>query len=104
MITKKNKVGRRFLYREILNKIAKNTNEMIIEGLLIDDNLITYELIDEHKELDISIILSDDVGTFPLVEEIVITTSDNFNDIGILNNLLNMFDELIKEENKWNIK
>ena len=92
MITKKNKVGKRFLYREILNKIAKNTNEMIIEGLLIDDNLITYELIDEHKELDISIILSDDVGTFPKVEEIVITTSDNFNDIGIINNLLNMFD------------
>ena len=92
MITKKNKIGRRYLYREILNKIAKNTNEMIIEGLLIDDNLITYELIDEHKELDISIILSDDVGTFPKVEEVVITTSDNFNDIGIINNLLNMFD------------
>ena len=92
MITKKNKIGRRFLYREILNKIAKNTNEMVIEGLLIDDNLITYELVDEHKELDISIILSDDVGTFPKVEEIVITTSDNFNDIGVINNLLNMFD------------
>ena len=92
MITKKNKVQKRYLYREILNKIAKNTNEMIIEGLLIDDNLITYELVDEHKELDISIILSDDVGTFPKVEEIVITTSDNFNDIGIINNLLNMFD------------
>ena len=91
MITKKNKIQKRFLYREILNKIAKNTNEMIIEGLLIDDNLITYELIDEHKELDISIILSDDVGTFPKVEEIVITASDNFNDIGIINNLLNMF-------------
>ena len=92
MITKKNKIGRRFLYREILNKIAKNTNEMIIEGLLIDDNLITYELIDEHKELDISIILSDDFGTFPRIDEVVITTSDNFNDIGIINNLLNMFD------------
>ena len=92
MITKKNKVQKRFLYRETLNKIAKNTNEMIIEGLLIDDNLITYELIDEHKELDISIILSDDVGTFPKVEEIVITASDNFNDIGVINNLLNMFD------------
>ena len=92
MITKKNKVQKRFLYREILNKISRNTNEMIIEGLLIDDNLITYELVDEHKELDISIILSDDVGTFPKVEEIVITTSDKFNDIGIINNLLNMFD------------
>ena len=92
MITKKNKVNKRFMYREILNKIAKNTNEMIIEGLLIDDGLITYELVDENKELDISIILSEDVGTFPKVEEIVITTSDNFNDIGILNNLLNMFD------------
>ena len=92
MITKKNKIGRRFLYREILNKISRNTNEMIIEGLLIDDNLITYELVDEHKELDISIILSEDVGTFPKVEEIVITTSDNFNDIGVINNLLNMFD------------
>ena len=92
MKTKKNKIGRRFLYREILNKISRNTNEMIIEGLLIDDNLITYELVDEHKELDISIILSEDVGTFPKVEEIVITTSDNFNDIGIINNLLNMFD------------
>ena len=91
MITKKNKVQKRFLYREILNKISKNTNEMIIQGLLIDDNLITYELVDEHKELDISIILSDDVGTFPKVEEIVITTSDSFNDIGIINNLLNMF-------------
>ena len=92
MITKKNKIGRRFLYREILNKIAKNTNEMVIEGLLIDDGLITYELVDENKELDISIILKDDVGTFPLVHEIVITTSDKFNDIGIINNLLNMFD------------
>ena len=91
MITKKNKVERRYLYREILNKIATHTNEMVIEGMLIDDNLITYELVDEHKELDISIILSDDVGTFPKVEEIVITTSDNFNDIGIINNLLNMF-------------
>ena len=92
MITKKNKVQKRYLYREILNKISRNTNEMIIEGLLIDDGLITYELVDESKELDISIILSDDFGTFPLVEEIVITTSDNFNDIGIINNLLNMFD------------
>ena len=91
MITKKNKVQKRYLYREILNKIAKNTNEMIIEGLLIDDNLITYELVDEHKELDISIILSDDVGTFPKVEEIVITASYNFNNIGIKKNLLNMF-------------
>ena len=90
MITKKNKIGRRFLYREILNKIAKNTNEMIIQGILIDDNLITYELVDEHKEMDITIILKDDVS-FPLVEEIVITASDNFNDIGIINNLLNMF-------------
>ena len=92
MITKKNKIGRRFLYREILNKISRNTCEMIIEGLLIDDNLITYELVDEHKELDISIILSDDVGTFPKVEEIVITTSASFNDIGVINDLLNMFD------------
>ena len=91
MITKKNKIGKRFLYREILNKISKNTNEMIIEGLLVDDGIITYELVDESKELDISIILSDDVGTFPKVEEIVITTSDNFNDIGVINNLLNMF-------------
>ena len=92
MITKKNKVGKRLMYREILNKMSTHTNEMIIQGLLIDDNLITYELVDEHKELDISIILSEDVGTFPKVEEIVITTSDNFNDIGIINNLLNMFD------------
>ena len=92
MITKKNKVNKRFMYREILNKMSTHTNEMIIEGLLIDDNLITYELVDESKELDISIILSDDVGTFPKVEEVVITTSDNFNDIGIINNLLNMFD------------
>lgn len=92
MITKKNKVNKRFMYREILNKISKHTNEMIIEGLLVDDGLITYELVDEHKELDISIILKDDIGTFPLVSEIVITTSDKFNDIGILNNLLNMFD------------
>ena len=92
MITKKNKVGKRLMYREILNKMSTHTNGMIIQGLLIDDNLITYELVDEHKELDISIILSDDVGTFPLVEEVVITTSDNFNDIGVINNLLNMFD------------
>ena len=91
MITKKNKIGRRFLYREILNKISTHTNEMLVQGVLIDDNLITYELVDEYKELDISIILSEDVGTFPKVEEIVITTSDKFNDIGIINNLLNMF-------------
>ena len=92
MITKKNKVNKRFMYREILNKISKQTNEMVIQSLFIDDGIITYELIDEHKELDISIILSEDFGTFPLVEEIVITSSDNFNDIGVLNNLLNMFD------------
>ena len=92
MITKKNRIERRYLYREILNKISTHTNEMVIEGMLIDDNLITYELVDEHKELDISIILSDDVGTFPKVEEVIVTTSDNFNDIGVLNNLLNMFD------------
>ena len=92
MITKKNKVNKRFMYREILNKMSTHTNEMIIEGLLVDDGLITYELVDEHKEMDISIILSDDVGTFPKVEEIVITSSDNFNDIGVLNSLLNMFD------------
>ena len=92
MITKKNKVNKRFLYREILNKISKHTNEMVIQSLLIDDGIITYELIDEHKELDISIILSDDFGTFPKVEEVVITTSDSFNDIGVINNLLNMFD------------
>ena len=91
MITKKNKVQKRFLYREILNKISKHTNEMIMQSLLIDDGIITYELIDEYKELDISIILSDDVGTFPKVDEVVITTSDNFNDIGVINNLLNMF-------------
>ena len=92
MITKKNRIERRFLYREILNKISTHTNEMLVQGVLIDDNLITYELVDEHKELEISIILEEDFGTFPKVEEIVITTSDNFNDIGIISNLLNMFD------------
>ena len=92
MITKKNRIERRFLYREILNKISTHTNEMLVQGVLIDDNLITYELVDEHKELEISIILEEDIGVFPKVKEIVITTSDNFNDIGIINNLLNMFD------------
>ena len=91
MITKKNKVERRFLYREILNKISTHTNEMLVQGVLIDDNLITYELIDEHKELEISIILEEDIGVFPKVKEIIVTTSDNFNDIGVINNLLNMF-------------
>ena len=79
------------MYREILNKIAKNTNEMIIQGMLIDDNLISYELIDEHKELEISIILEEDIGVFPNVKEIIITTSDSFNDIGVINDLLYMF-------------
>ena len=92
MITKKNKVNKRFMYREILNKISTHTNEMLVQGMLIDDNLISYELIDESKELEISIILQEDIGTFPKVEEIIITTSDNFNDIGVINNLLNMFD------------
>ena len=91
MITKKNKVERRFLYREILNKISTHTNEMLVQGMLIDDNLITYELIDEHKELEISIILEEDIGVFPKVKEVVITTSDNFNDIGVINDLLYMF-------------
>ena len=91
MITKKNRIERRYLYREILNKISTHTNEMLVQGMLIDDNLITYELIDEHKELEISIILEEDIGVFPKVKEIIITTSDNFNDIGIINNLLNMF-------------
>ena len=92
MITKKNKVERRYLYREILNKISTHTNEMLVQGMLIDDNLITYELVDEHKELEISIILEEDIGVFPKVKEIIVTTSDNFNDIGVINNLLNMFD------------
>ena len=51
MITKKNRIGRRYLYREILNKISTHTNEMLVQGVLIDDNLITYELVDENKEL-----------------------------------------------------
>ena len=91
MITKKNKVNKRFMYREILNKISTHTNEMLVQGVLIDDNLITYELVDEHKELEISIILEEDIGVFPKVKEIIITASDNFNDIGVINNLLNMF-------------
>ena len=91
MITKKNKVERRFLYREILNKISTHTNEMLVQGVLIDDNLITYELVNEHKDLEISIILEEDIGVFPKVKEIIVTTSDNFNDIGVINNLLNMF-------------
>ena len=91
MITKKNKVNKRFMYREILNKISKHTNEMLVQGVLIDDNLITYELIDEHKELEISIILEEDIGVFPKVKEIIITTSDNFNNIGVINDLLYMF-------------
>ena len=92
MITKKNKVNKRFMYREILNKISTHTNEMLVQGVLIDDNLITYELVDEHKELEISIILEEDIGVFPKVKEIIVTTSDNFNDIGVINDLLNMFD------------
>ena len=92
MITKKNRIERRYLYREILNKISTHTNEMLVQGMLIDDNLISYELVDEHKELEISIILEEDIGVFPKVKEVVITTSDNFNDIGVINNLLNMFD------------
>ena len=92
MITKKNKVNKRFMYREILNKISTHTNEMLVQGVLIDDNLITYELVDEHKELEISIILEEDIGVFPKVKEIIVTTSDNFNDIGVINDILNMFD------------
>ena len=91
MITKKNKVNKRFMYREILNKISTHTNEMLVQGVLIDDNLITYELIDEHKELEISIILEEDIGVFPKVKEIIVTTSDNFNNIGVINDLLYMF-------------
>ena len=92
MITKTKKIEKRFLYREILNKISTNTNGMIIQGMLIDDGVITYELVDEYKEVDVSLTLKDDFGTFPLVYEIIITTSDNFNDIGMINTLLNMLD------------
>ena len=90
MITKTKKIEKRFLYREILNKISTNTNGMLIQGMLIDDGVITYELVDEYKEVDVSLTLKDDFGTFPLVYEIIITTSDNFNDIGMINTLLNM--------------
>ena len=90
MITKTKKIEKRFLYREILNKISTNTNGMVIQGMLIDDGVITYELVDEYKEVDVSLTLKDDFGTFPLVYEIIITTSDNFNDIGMINTLLNM--------------
>ena len=92
MITKTKKIEKRFLYREILNKISTNTNGMVIRGILIDDGVITYELVDEYKEVDVSLTLKDDFGTFPLVYEIIITTSDNFNDIGMINTLLNMLD------------
>ena len=92
MITKTKRIEKRFLYREILNKISTNTNGMAIQGMLIDDGVITYELIDEYKEVDVSLTLKDDFGTFPLVYEIIITTSDNFNDIGMINTLLNMLD------------
>ena len=93
MITKTKKIEKRFLYREILNKISTNTNGMVIQGMLIDDGVITYELVDEYKEVDVSLTLKDDFGTFPLVYEIIITTSDNFNDIGMINTLLNMLDK-----------
>ena len=92
MITKTKRIEKRFLYREILNKISMNTNGMVIQGMLIDDGVITYELVDEYKEVDVSLTLKDDFGTFPLVYEIIITTSDNFNDIGMINTLLNMLD------------
>ena len=92
MITKTKKIEKRFLYREILNKISTNTNGMVIQGMLIDDGVITYELVDEYKEVDVSLTLKEDFGTFPLVYEIIITTSDNFNDIGMINTLLNMLD------------
>ena len=90
MITKTKKIGKRYLYGEILNKISTNTNGMVIQGMLIDDGVITYELVDEYKEVDVSLTLKEDFGTFPLVYEIIITTSDNFNDIGMINTLLNM--------------
>ena len=90
MITKTKRIEKRFLYREILNKISTNTNGMVIQGMLIDDGVITYELVDEYKEVDVSLTLKDDFGTFPLVYEIIITTSDNFNDIDMINTLLNM--------------
>ena len=93
MITKTKRIEKRFLYREILNKISANTNGMVIQGMLIDDGVITYELVDEYKEVDVSLTLKDDFGTFPLVYEIIITTSDNFNDIGMINTLLNMLDK-----------
>ena len=99
MITKTKRIEKRFLYREILNKISTNTNGMVIQGMLIDDGVITYELVDEYKEVDVSLTLKDDFGTFPLVYEIIITTSDNFNDIGMINTLLNILNE-IKELNK----
>ena len=92
MITKTKKIEKRFLYREMLNKISTNTNGMVIQGMLIDDGVITYELVDEYKEVDVSLTLKDDFGTFPLVYEIIITTSDNFNDIRMINTLLNMLD------------
>ena len=92
MITKTKRIEKRFLYREILNKISTNTNGMVIQGMLIDDGVITYELVDEYKEVDVSLTLKDDFGTFPLGYEIIITTSDNFNDIGMINTLLNMLD------------
>ena len=49
MITKTKRIEKRFLYREILNKISTNTNGMVIQGMLIDDGVITYELVDEYK-------------------------------------------------------
>ena len=45
----------------------------------------------ERKPLYVAITGGEPLLVFPKVKEIVITTSDNFNDIGVLNNLLNMF-------------
>ena len=50
MITKTKRIEKRFLYREILNKISTNTNGMVIQGMLIDDGVITYELVDEYEK------------------------------------------------------
>ena len=89
MINKTREINKNYFFREILKRIADSCNGLLITGLIIDDGLITYDLIDEDNEISVSLILSDDHGCFPRVEKII--TTCNSSDLNVINGILNMF-------------
>lgn len=73
MFTKTLEINKRYSFREIFSKINKTTEDMMISNVIINDNLITYDLMSSENEISISIILDDDVALYPIVSKIIMS-------------------------------